>query len=258
MCCLGLEGTVHNLKFSWGGSMCPLTYLFTAEFQSVAPLPLHFQCQAVIAVFFNVNSCKLPPADLPGNVPPLPVLRLAGLHATSFNAAASPILTSCLHYCCQHCCWHWASLLVFLIDREIDSLLAPTSRERQKSKKCPKLTKLSSDPMQSWITILPILRKSQVYPHSYYWISYHSAFLSSWGKIGDGMSTGNGDSEELSYNYLNLMKPNVLEVKVARGNSLTVSKEIGGKKEWKQVPGYLEQVALLSRAIALQKGGNCS
>lgn len=45
------------------------------------------------------------------------------------------------------------------------------------------------------------------------------------------MSTGNGDSEELSYNYLNLMKPNVLEVKVARGNSLTVSKEIGGKKE---------------------------
>lgn len=136
-----------------------------------------------------------------------------------------------------------------------DSLLSPTSRERQKSKKRPKLAILSSDAMQSWITVLPILRESQVFPHSYYWVSFHSAFLSSWGRIGDGMSTGNGDSEELAYSYLNLMKPTALEVKVARGNSLTVNKEIGGKKEWKQVPGYLGQVALLGRTIALHRGG---
>lgn len=45
------------------------------------------------------------------------------------------------------------------------------------------------------------------------------------------MSTGNGDSEELAYSNLNLMKPTALEVKVARGTSLTVNKEIGGKKE---------------------------
>lgn len=51
------------------------------------------------------------------------------------------------------------------------------------------------------------------------------------------------------------MKPTAFEVKVARGNSLTVNKEIGGKKEWKQVPGYLGQVALLGRTIALQRGG---
>lgn len=49
-----------------------------------------------------------------------------------------------------------------------DSLCPPTSRERQKSKKCPKLTKLSLDAMQSWIIMLPILRKSHVFPHSSY------------------------------------------------------------------------------------------
>lgn len=69
--------------------MCPLTYLFYCKaFQSTSPLPLPFQCQAAIAIFFNVNSCNLPPADLPGNVPPLAVLPLAGLHATSFGAVA--------------------------------------------------------------------------------------------------------------------------------------------------------------------------
>lgn len=108
-------------------------------FQNVSPLPLPFQCQAATAVFFTVNSCKLPPADLPGNVPPLPVLPLAGLHAH-----LSVLLPS--SHPCQLPSLLLPALLLALSMATLpshrqgkDTLLSPTSRERQKSKKRPKL-----------------------------------------------------------------------------------------------------------------------
>lgn len=149
--------------------MCPLAYLLTAKhcrmsllyhylFNATLPLlsssmstPVNFLlliCQEMCHLY----QCCL----LQGFMPHLSVL-LPSSHPCQLPSLLLPALLLAL------------SMAILPSHRQgKDSLLSSTSRERQKSKKRPKLAILSSDAMQSWITVLPILRESQVFPHSYY------------------------------------------------------------------------------------------